>query len=466
MSNITQTQIPLGNKKYIKLNGASSTYNQGALIASGEYGDVYDLTVDSQGSVTELANGTAETVLNGVVVQSVRPANELNTLTGSLDTTADRIHIYDASTGEEVWTTASVISAPEVFRNNGVLLGVAPAPYKVGIDYSTGTQYYVNTLGDWQAFPPGTTVTLTDLSNGQLSINASLGGTQTTVRPIGELNPQNAVNTSLFAFYDGTNHIRTTLLQMLGNITNVLNIPGTNTIQSIVGGVTSALQTIVQTNTLTSAINSLTSTVNGLASTAVNIINSNVLNYNSGTGVLSTTINGVTSNTQTILTVTPSNTIPLADGTLDTRAGAVGTSLLYARQDHIHPITKISPFPVAPTLTFSGFTTPTTTATPMTYHRSTAEDIVYRYTGTLTVPNVAGWKNYTPSAVAGYTAVSRFLGAYRTTNWTGYAVAPAMEKIAFDNYAGSTTTYMYNNAAPGAVQTLNNALIEVTYTLN
>jgi hypothetical protein len=42
-------------------------------------------------------------------------------------------------------------------------------------------------LGNWQSFPVGTTVVLTDLANGVVSINAGLGGTQEAIRPITEL---------------------------------------------------------------------------------------------------------------------------------------------------------------------------------------------------------------------------------------------------------------------------------------
>ena len=142
----------------------------------------------TQTLVNDLPNGLVQVSSQGYgTEEAIRPINELTLLSGSIDNTADKMVIWDASTNTHRYVTPAMVNAPEVFRNNGVLTGVAPAPYKVGIDYSTGTQYYVNTLGNWQAFPPGTTVVLTDLPNGQVNINAGLGGTQNAIRPIDEL---------------------------------------------------------------------------------------------------------------------------------------------------------------------------------------------------------------------------------------------------------------------------------------
>ena len=139
-------------------------------------------------TVTDNANGTVTTDAGtGGVQAATRPISELALLSGSIDTTSDRIMLYDASTGFHVYVTPSMLSQPEVFRNNGPLSGPVPTGYNVGVDYSTGTQYYRNASNNWQAFPAGTTVVLTDLASGVLSINAGLGGTQTAIRPLSEL---------------------------------------------------------------------------------------------------------------------------------------------------------------------------------------------------------------------------------------------------------------------------------------
>jgi hypothetical protein len=191
----------------------------------------------STSNIIDNANGTVTiTQADGSVQDSIRPLNELNPLVGNLDTTTDRIALYDASSGLHTWTTASVINAPEVFRSNIPLTGLAPSPYKVGIDYSTGTQYYVNTAGNWTAFPPSTTVFVTDLPNGKVNINASLGGSQDSIRPIDELSA--IVTPSLtdkFPVLQGTNHQSITLAQIRETLTKKFRIvqnlsAGSNTI--------------------------------------------------------------------------------------------------------------------------------------------------------------------------------------------------------------------------------------------
>jgi len=171
-------------------------------------------------SVTDLPNGQVNINAdpNGNE-NTIRPINELTALSGAIDPTSDKILLYDNSTGDHVYITPGILAAPEVFRNNGPLSGTAPVGYKVGIDYSTGTQYYVNTLGNWAAFPPGTSVVLTDLINGKLSINAGVGGVQDTIRPIDELSLLSGAvdfNLDKVALYDTStgNHVYTTPLAL------------------------------------------------------------------------------------------------------------------------------------------------------------------------------------------------------------------------------------------------------------
>jgi hypothetical protein len=177
-------------------------------------------------------------------------------------------------------------------------------------------------------------------------------------------------------------------------------------------------------------------------------------------------VNGVNSNT--INLPVAATAIPLADWVADTRVWQVGTSTNYARQDHIHPITKIAPFATAPTITFSWFTSPTTTPVPMTYIRSTEETITYRLILTgVVIPNVAWRRLFTPSSVSWYLSKTETKGVYRNTAYAGYPWVNTMEKPAYDNYAGWATTYMYSGTwLPGAVISISSMTIEVTYTLN
>ena len=165
----------------VGINGTKAQYNTS--LTDGDFLFVGDIPI---GSVIDLPNGTVSINSGYTTETAIRPINELPLLSGNIDNTADKLVLYDASTDSHVFVTPAIVNAPEIFRNNGALSGVAPPPFKVGIDYTNGTQYYVNASGNWMAFPPGTTVVLTDLPNGTVSINAGLGGTETAIRPITE----------------------------------------------------------------------------------------------------------------------------------------------------------------------------------------------------------------------------------------------------------------------------------------
>ena len=165
----------------VGITGTKAQYNTS--LTDGDFLFLGDIPI---GSVIDLPNGTVSINSGYTTETAIRPINELPLLSGNIDNTADKLVLYDASTNSHVFVTPAIVNAPEIFRNNGALSGVAPPPFKVGIDYTSGTQYYVNASGNWQAFPPGTTVVLTDLPNGTVSINAGMGGTETAIRPITE----------------------------------------------------------------------------------------------------------------------------------------------------------------------------------------------------------------------------------------------------------------------------------------
>jgi hypothetical protein len=168
-------------KEIVGTTGTKSQFN--TALTDGDFLFVGDVPA---GSITDLTNGTVAINSGYSTENAIRPINELPLLAGSIDNTSDKLVLYDASTDSHVFVTPATVNAPEIFRNNGALSGVAPPPFKVGIDYTNGTQYYVNASGNWTAFPPGTTVVLTDLPNGTVSINAGLGGIETAIRPITE----------------------------------------------------------------------------------------------------------------------------------------------------------------------------------------------------------------------------------------------------------------------------------------
>jgi hypothetical protein len=183
-------------------------------------------------AVTDLPNGTVAINSGYGTENAIRPINELPLLTGNIDNTSDKLVLYDASTDSHVYVTPAIVNAPEIFRNNGALTGVAPPPFKVGIDYSTGTQYYVNASGNWTAFPPGTTVVLTDLPNGTISINAGLGGSETAIRPITEQDTLVGVIDEVNDFttiYDASTqkHVKTPLSALVKDLYRDRGMPNT-----------------------------------------------------------------------------------------------------------------------------------------------------------------------------------------------------------------------------------------------
>ena len=176
-----------------------------------------------------------------------------------------------------------------------------------------------------------------------------------------------------------------------------------------------------------------------------------------------------TGNHVRVLATRASQTNYLADWVADTRVGSLGNinTSIFASWDHIHPIVKLSAFATAPTITFNGFTTPTTTPIAMSYLRSTEETITYVYQWALTIPNVVTWRNFTTANVAWFTQKSTVTNLYRTSAMAWYPWTNTMEKgQACDKYGNSATTYLYNaSTLPWNVVNISTFRVEVTYTL-
>ncbi len=166
----------------------------------------------------------------------------------------------------------------------------------------------------------------------------------------------------------------------------------------------------------------------------------------------------------------PSQASYLADWLNDTRAGSLWTitSGIYAVHDHIHPVTKLSPFATPPTITFAWFTAPTWTVN-LSYdtESGTEETINYFYQWSLTIPNAIAWRNFTISNVAWFRFKSRVTNLYRLSAMAWYPWTNTMEKgQACDKYGNSATTYLYNaSTLPWNVVNISTFRVEVTYTL-
>ncbi len=177
-----------------------------------------------------------------------------------------------------------------------------------------------------------------------------------------------------------------------------------------------------------------------------------------------------TGNHVRVLATRASQTNYLADWVADTRVGSLGNinTSIFASWDHIHPVTKLSPFATPPTITFAWFTAPTWTVN-LSYdtESGTEETINYFYQWSLTIPNAIAWRNFTISNVAWFRFKSRVTNLYRLSAMAWYPWTNTMEKgQACDKYGNSATTYLYNaSTLPWNVVNISTFRVEVTYTL-
>jgi hypothetical protein len=224
-SAITNKQDKTSTTSISKVNGNATTSQ---IIRTTDQTVNSDLNVDSLFSVAPTKNATGQIILptstavensNGTVnitdtsgnqAQAIRDIAELTLKTTSPDATADLIPIFESSTNTIKKISKNTLVQNEVLYNNGALSGAVPAGKELGIDTATGTFYFKNASGNWQQQPVGTTVNLIDNADGTLTINAGLGGTQTTTRPTNELTSQIPTNTNELTYYDGTNFRKTT----------------------------------------------------------------------------------------------------------------------------------------------------------------------------------------------------------------------------------------------------------------
>lgn len=201
-------------------------------------------------------------------------------------------------------------------------------------------------------------VTVTDLANGTVQINAGVGGNQTAIRPINELTTVAPTADDFIVFYDNAtaSHRRTTIPM-------------------------------------------------------------------------------------------PATALPIADNEVDTaiRTGIVGTSTLYARQDHNHPIRRQTA-PAQPVITVGGtgfVLVGTTLNGTVTDEESVTYFMTLQVTQTVsnawnffTVPNIAGFQRaeVVPTACYRYTGNPNAAGS-----WTN-APSMAMEWSYYQNGTGYMNT--------------------------
>jgi hypothetical protein len=284
----------------------------------------------------------------------------------------------------------------------------------------------------------------------------SFGGNIMTSNVSGVIDTARIINSNLLTWTQGTGLTNTTngvpaaVLTPSGTLLNVL---GYNSLGNPVYQPLSTLFTT--THTLSSSANTMTSIVNGITATAP-IINSNTLTWNSTNGLLTSTVNGIAASA-TIPRV--SQSIPLQNGVLDTRVGAIGTAgtNIYAAWNHQHPLVALT-VPVLPNCAVSGSGSALVSQT-ITRVRATEETITWTIQVRTSNTAATTWLNITPPAITGF-YLSKFInvGSYEsaTANVAPYwAVHPTFV------WAG-TTLYMRPRAAN--LDVYHNLILE--YTLN
>jgi hypothetical protein len=306
----------------------------------------------------------------------------------------------DVSTLEDTITGAQIIA----LFPNGANISVTTAGTSVRFLGQDG-QWHILTI-------PATTNTLTSATN---TMTSTVNGVVASA-PIVNSNVLSLAGATLTSTVNGVVSSGLNLAPAIAAATTHTLTSATNTMTSTVNGVVASAP-IVNSNTLTNpTANTLQSTVNGVASGSATIIASNTLTQNAA-GQLVDTVNGIASAPLTIL----ASTTPLADGVGDTRAGAVGTSLLAARADHIHPITAIVTPPTFTDLLLSGNMT-SAGAYASSGVVTTEETVTYKGQKPVTA-NTGTWSIANPPALAGYTLESFEGSPYGTAGMDAVAGA-------------------------------------------
>ena len=158
----------------------------------------------------------------------------------------------------------------------------------------------------------------------------------------------------------------------------------------------------------------------------------------------------------------PSVVNTLSDGIGDTRAGQIGVSESYSREDHIHPITAIVA-PPTPTITVAGGAmtiTPVLVAATVTQE----ESVTFQMRVQCNIPIHTGvWQILLVPSIAGYKApIVNINGTYRQTgNPRGYPPAPCMVNEA-TLWGGNT---IYIGGVTENVATIRHIAMNITYVI-
>jgi hypothetical protein len=158
-------------------------------------------------------------------------------------------------------------------------------------------------------------------------------------------------------------------------------------------------------------------------------------------------------------TVSPATVAPLPNNNGTTPAGAVGTSVLYAREDHVHPRpVRLTP-PATPVMVADGpgFVITSQSALKVT---TTSEQVIYDLILSVTQTASAGWNTLATPNIAGFQTPNIIVqGTERAASGTltqimGHECAKWADNKVYMNVSTRTEPYAYN------------VYLQLTYNLN
>jgi hypothetical protein len=160
-------------------------------------------------------------------------------------------------------------------------------------------------------------------------------------------------------------------------------------------------------------------------------------------------------------TVSPATVAPLPNDNGTTPAGAVGTSVLYAREDHVHPRpVRLTP-PATPVMVADGpgFVITSQSALKVS---STSEQVIYDLILSVTQTASSGWNTLSAPNIAGFQEVNIIVqGTEKTTSLgttpqttMGYDCVKWANNKVYMNVANRSDAYSYN------------VFLQLTYNLN
>jgi len=160
-----------------------------------------------------------------------------------------------------------------------------------------------------------------------------------------------------------------------------------------------------------------------------------------------------------LATALASTVLPLSDGLANdttNRTGAIGTATLFSRQDHRHPIERITTVPAFPGVTVDAQSSGLTVSSNVLY--TTEETITFQVQVTITPTTAGAWRTVNFNNIAGYTVSKRIYNNTYNAAKIGGTGYPDMRFL----WAG--TTFYYAPLATSLNACTHNFFIEFTLT--